>query len=345
MEFLWPTSLSLLSVVAALVAAYIIIQRQRHRYALRYSSLTLLRTAIGPGPGRRRHVPAVFFVLGFTALVLALARPAAIIQVPGFEGTVILAIDASGSMLADDVKPNRLEAAKTAAKTFIDRQRRAKNNVRVGIVSFSDDAQIVMAPTLDRDALDSAIDRIKTQKSTALGRAIIVSLDALFEGTDKEPVDPDNSSASLARPGRTPPPAPTHRPSGQFAAAAVVLLTDGENNQTPTPLSVIGQAVDLGIRVYTVGVGTPEGALVTNQGRTIRSELDEATLKQIADVSHAKYFNAQTNSDLAQIYEVLATELVLRPERSEVTVLFAGVAAALLLIASTLSLAWFTRLP
>lgn len=346
MEFQWPGNLSLLVVVAALLIVYIIAQRRRQRYALRYSSLLLVREAVGRGPGIRRHIPPALFLLGFTVLVLALARPTALVKVPGLEGTVILAIDVSGSMLADDVKPNRMEAAKEAAKTFVERQRQSKNNVRIGVVSFSDNAQVVMAPTLDHAGLVAAIDRLKPQKSTALGRAIVVSVDALFEGTDKGPSDPDeDDTTSAPGPGRTPRPSPTSLPEGQFAAASIVLLTDGENNVSPPPLTVIQEAVKRGIRVYTVGVGTAQGAVVTNEGRSIRSELDEATLKQIAEASKARYYNAQTESDLQQVYEHLATELVLRDERSEITVLFAALAAALLLLAGCFSLLWFNRLP
>lgn len=344
MEFLWPGNLALLVVVGALLIVYVIAQRRRRRYALRYSSVQMIRQAIGRGPGIRRHIPPALFLLGFAILVLALARPSSLVKVPGLEGTVILAIDVSGSMLADDVKPTRMEAAKQAAKVFIERQRQAKNNVRVGIVSFSDNAQIVMGPSLDRTALIEAVDRLRPQKSTAIGRAIIVSLDAIFEGTDKGPTDPDSDGISSA-PGRTPRPPPTRPPAGQYNAASIVLLTDGENNQSPPPLTVIEEAVNRGIRVYTVGVGTPEGAIVTNEGRQARSELDEATLKKIAEASEAKYYNAQTESDLNQIYDHLATELVLRDERIEITVVFAAGAAALLLLAGCFSLLWFSRLP
>jgi len=285
-------------------------------------------------------MPPAFFLLGFTLLVIALARPATTVMVPGFEGTVILAIDVSGSMLADDVKPTRLEAAKAAAKTVVERQREARNKIRIGIVSFSDDAQLVMAPSLDRDAIDDAIDRLKTQKATAIGRAIVVSLDAIYQDADVA-TDPDNKLARPA-PSGTPRPRPSE---GQFASVAVVLLTDGENNISPPPMSVIDEAIARGVRVYTVGVGTPEGAIVSNEGRSIRSELDEETLKKIAEASHAKYFNAQSANDLQEIYRLLATELVLRPERTEVTVVFAAAAAALLLVAASLSLLWFNRLP
>jgi Ca-activated chloride channel family protein len=343
MDFLAPPNLALLAVPASLAIVYLLLQRRRRRYALRYSSLAMLREAVGPGPGRRRHVPPVLFLLGTVLLVLAVARPAATVKVPGLEGTVILTIDVSGSMLADDVLPTRMQAAKDAAHAFIERQRVAKNRVRIGIVSFSDNAQIVMGPTLDKTALDDAIDRLKPQRSTAIGRAIITSLDAIYEGAGQGDANAEDKVRTVG-PIKTLPPAPPLKP-GEHAAASIVLLTDGENNQSPPPLSVIGEAVLRGIRVYTVGVGTPEGAIVTNEGRSARAELDEKTLIAIAEATDAKYFNAQNGTDLRRIYEELATSLVLRDELSEVTYLFAAASGALLLVAACLSLLWFTRLP
>jgi Ca-activated chloride channel family protein len=342
-EFEWPASLWLLLAVAALVVAYVTMQRRRRRYALRYSSLAMIRQAVGPGPGLRRHVPPALFLIGFAVLVLALARPSAPVKVPGLEGTVILAIDVSGSMLADDVKPNRMEAAKAAAKIFVERQRLAKNNVRIGLVSFSDNAQLLVAPTVDRAAVSDAIDRLKPQRATAIGRAILVSLEALFEGVDAVAVKPEDQIGGVTV-GRSARPTPV-LPEGQFASSTIVLLTDGENNQSPPPLSVIEEAVKRGVRVYTVGVGTPEGAIVSNEGRSIRSELDETTLRKIAAATNAKYFNAQTESDLRQIYDDLATELVLRTDRAEITVAFAAAAAGLFLLSGCLAMLWFSRLP
>ena len=141
MEFLAPANLALLAVPLVLAIAYVIFQRRRRRYALRYASVAMLRQAVGPGPGRRRHVPALLFLFGMVLLVLAIGRPATTVKVPGFEGTVILAIDVSGSMLADDVRPTRMDAAKAAAHAFIDKQRVAKNRVRIGVVAFSVNAQ------------------------------------------------------------------------------------------------------------------------------------------------------------------------------------------------------------
>jgi len=342
-EFLAPANLALLAVPLVLAIAYVIFQRRRRRYALRYASVAMLRQAVGPGPGRRRHVPALLFLFGMVLLVLAIGRPATTVKVPGFEGTVILAIDVSGSMLADDVRPTRMDAAKAAAHAFIDKQRVAKNRVRIGVVAFSDNAQIVMGPTLDKVALDDAIDRLKPLRSTAIGRAILSSLDAIYEGAGQGDINAEDK-VRVGVPVKTLPPAPALKP-GEHAPASIVLLTDGENNQAPPPLSVVGEAATRGIRIYTVGVGTPEGAIVTNEGRSARAELDEKTLKQIAEATDAQYFNAQSETDLRRIYEELATTLVLRDELSEITYAVAAASAGVLLAAACLSLLWFTRLP
>ena len=174
MQFIWPTALWALLVVPVLVGLYILVQRRRRRYALRYASLTLVRDALGKGPGLRRHIPAALFLLALTAMLIGLARPQSVVTLPSEEGTVILAIDVSGSMQADDVKPNRMEAAKAAAITFVDKQSAA---ARIGVVSFSDNAAIVQAPTDDKEAVKAAISRLRPQRGTAIGRPSLWTAD------------------------------------------------------------------------------------------------------------------------------------------------------------------------
>src|SRR6184192_2399537 len=181
MNFIWPSALLLLVVVAGLAVLYVLAQRRRNRYALRYANLSLVREAIGKGPGWRRHVPPAFFLIALAFMSIAVARPQAVVAVPSQEGTVILTIDVSGSMLAEDMKPNRIEAAKAAARAFVERQ---NANLRIGIVSFSTDASIVQSPTTDKNLIIAAINRLRPQRATAIGRAILVSLDAIFEGAE-----------------------------------------------------------------------------------------------------------------------------------------------------------------
>ncbi len=346
MEFLWAPMLLLLLLVPVLIAAYIFAQRRRQKYAMRYASLSLVKEALGRGPGIRRHIPPIIFLIGLTVMLVALARPAATVRLPSQEGTIILTIDVSGSMQADDMKPNRIEAAKNAARTFVDHQ---PPNVRIGVVSFSDNAFIVQAPTTDREQVKAAINRLTPQRGTAIGRGILTSLDAIFEPPPQAGLQDNfrqrfnSTSDPLTQP--TPTPEITPVPPGSYTAAIVVLLSDGESNVGPRPLDVVQQAADRGVRVYTVGVGSPAGTILRIQGRSIRVRLDEETLKSIADKTNAKYFRADTETDLQNIYNNLSTQLVFKMERTEITALFTGVAAILFLAAGALSLFWFNRLP
>jgi len=344
MSFIWPSALLLLVVVAGL--AVLLAQRRRNRYALRYANLSLVREAIGKGPGWRRHVPPTLFILALAFMAVAVARPQAVVAVPSQEGTVILAIDVSGSMLAEDMKPNRMEAAKAAARAFVDKQ---SESVKIGVVSFSGDASIVQSPTTDKTLVISAINRLRPQRATAIGRAILVSLDAIAESQGSEADLPSSILQQQGQPGAsaTPRPSATIAPylQGQHASASIVLMSDGQNNQFPPPLDVVDQAVSRGVRIYTIGVGSAQGAIVRLQGRAVRTALDEATLKKIAEVTEGQYFNANTESDLRTVYENLTTQLVVRNERTELTAYATLAAAILAVFAGVFSLLWFNRLP
>jgi len=347
MTFIWPTALLLLVVVAGLAVLYVLAQRRRNRYALRYANLSLVREAIGKGPGWRRHVPPALFILALAFMALAVGRPQAVVAVPSQEGTVILAIDVSGSMLAEDMKPNRMEAAKAAARAFVEKQ---SESVKIGVVSFSGDASIVQSPTTDKTLVIAAINRLRPQRATAIGRAILVSLDAIAESQGSEEDLPSSilQQGQPGQPGATPRPSATPLPAylvGQHSSASIVLMSDGQNNQFPPPLDVVDQAVSRGVRVYTIGLGSAAGAIVRLQGRAVRTSLDETTLKKIADVTDAQYFNANTEADLRTVYENLTTQLVVRNEKTELTAYATLAAAILAVFAGAFSLLWFNRLP
>jgi Ca-activated chloride channel homolog len=345
MTFIWPTALLLLVLVAGLAALYVLAQRRRNRYALRYANLSLVREALGKGPGWRRHVPPALFLVALAFMAVAVARPQAVVAVPSQEGTVILTLDVSGSMLAEDMKPNRMEAAKAAARAFVEKQ---SESVKIGVVSFSGDASIVQSPTTDKGLVISAINRLRPQRATAIGRAILVSLDAIAESQGSEA---DLPSAILQQQG--PGASPTPRPSatlppylqGQHASASIVLLSDGQNNQFPAPLDIVDQATSRGVRIWTIGVGSASGAIVRLQGRAVRTALDEATLKKIAELTDGQYFNANTEADLRAVYENLTTQLVVRNEKTELTAYATLAAAILAVFAGAFSLLWFNRLP
>ena len=341
MNFIFPLGLWLTLIVPILIVLYVWAQRRRQKYALRYASLSLVKEALGRGPGIRRHIPPALFLASLLFMTVAVARPVTVVAMPVQEGVVVLAIDISGSMLAEDLKPNRIEAAKEAAKAFVARQ---GEDVSVGIVSFAGDASLVQSPTTDHDLVIKAIDRLRTQRATGIGRGILTSLDAIFENDEEIPP----SVQALQRLEQTggQGPMPTRPPGGTLnAPATIILLSDGQNNQFPAPLQIIGEAISRGIRVYTVGVGSPEGTILRLQGRQIRTRLDEATLKQIAELTEAEYYNASNSADLREVYEKLSTQLVLREQKTEVTSYLTAIAAVLSILAGAFSLLWFNRLP
>lgn len=336
MDFQWPNMLWLLLLVPVLIAAYVWAQKRRQRYAVRYASLSLVKEALGKGPGIRRHIPPLLFLFGLIAMIIALARPIAVVKLPSEEGTVILTMDTSGSMQADDINPTRMEAAKAAARTFVQRQ---PKSVRIGVVSFSDNAFVIQSPTTDQDSVIAAINRLYPQRGTAIGRGLQASMNAIFDVPANDNPNPFATSGTPAAP------TPTPMPKGTFVPAIVILLTDGENNQGPDPADVAGQLADRGVRIYTVGIGSAEGSVLRIQGRSIRTRLDEDTLKQVAETGNGAYFNAMSENELQTIYRNLGSHLVIKTEKTEVTAGLTGIAAAFSLIGGMLSLLWFNRLP
>jgi Ca-activated chloride channel family protein len=333
MSFLWPALLATLALLPLAVAWYARLDRRRQRAAALFDSLGLAR-----GAARQRglrHVPPALFLLSLAVLGVALARPEAVVSVPRIEGTVILAFDVSASMSADDLAPTRMEAAKSAARAFAARQ---PSGVEIGIVAFSDGGLTVQVPTRDRAAVLAAIDRLAPQRGTSLGNGILAALSTIAAGAGQGPLQLSHLPDAAT-------PTPTPVPPGYHAPAAVVLLTDGDNTEMPDPLAAAQAATDRGVRVYTVGIGSAEGADINLQGFIVHTQLDEAMLRTIADLTGGAYYNAQSREELDAIYNNLDTSLVIKPETMEVTSILAGVSILAVLAGSVLSLAWFGRLP
>jgi Ca-activated chloride channel family protein len=343
MTFQWISMLWFLLLVPVLVLFYLWAQRRRQKFAIRYASLMLVKDALGRGPGLRRHIPALLFLVALAVMIFALARPFATISLPSNRGTVILALDISGSMRAQDVKPTRLDAAKQAALEFVNKQ---PPRVRIGVAAFSGPAALVQAPTIARDDIRAAIDRLILQRGTAIGSGILVSLDAIFE--DEQQGQPQTSLSAPNDPLLPAPPSPPEPDPvapGSNNSAVIVLLSDGQNNQGPDPLDAAEKAANRGIRIYTVGLGSARGDVIGFEGRSFRVGLDEAGLKRIAQNTGGQYFKANDAGDLLKIYKSLSTRLIVGKDQTEVTALFTAIAMALLLLAGTLSLLWFNRLP
>lgn len=328
MTFLWPHLLWLFALVPLLVAAYVVLLRRQKRNALRYASLKLVREAAAGGR-LRRHLPPLLFLVALAAMLVAMARPAAVVRLPTEHETVILSIDVSGSMKAKDVEPDRIGAAREAARAFVAEQPRS---ARIGVVEFSGAAALVQSPTRSREEINAALDRLQPQLATATGSGVLVALKAIFPEIK---LDPYTGKAQA-------PPAQPAAP-GSYPSAAIVLLSDGETNAGPDPLQAARTAAQFGVRVFTVGFGTTGGEVIHGEGWSMRVSVDERTLRGIAEITGGEYFHARTAPDLKKVYRTLNARLALERKETEITALFAAAAALAATLAGGLSLAWFNR--
>jgi Ca-activated chloride channel homolog len=346
MKFLWPEMLWLLLTVPALVAAYVFLLRRKKTAALRYVNLSMVKEAMGAGQRFRRHIPPLLFLTALIVMIVAIARPAAVITLPSQHQTIILAMDVSGSMRAMDVQPNRLSAAQAAAKAFVAEQ---PSNVRIGVVSFAGTASVVQAPTHNRDDILAAIDRFQLQRATAIGSGIIVSLATIFPeaGIDLSSLIYGRNAprgVPLDQAGKAEKPPFTPVPPGSYTSAAIILLTDGQRTTGPDSIEAARMAADRGVRVFTVGFGTRSGETIGFEGWSMRVRLDEETLKAIAKITHGEYFYAGTATDLNKVYKSLNARLVLEKKDMEISALFSAAAAVTALASALLSLLWFNRI-
>lgn len=353
MRFLWPDMLWLLLAIPLLLAAYVVALRRKKKSAIRYASLLLVRAAIGPRQTLRRHVPPALMLIALTAGILAIARPTATLTLPADHMTLILAMDVSRSMLAKDVAPNRISAAQAAVKAFVDG---IPANIRVGIVSFAGSAQVVQTPTTVREELIAAVDRFQLQRATATGAGLLLSLAQLLPeaGIDVESGVFDRgfsrqsgeaSSLERTRKLKQEEKKPAIVvPPGSYTGGAIVLLSDGRRTSGPDPLKVAQMAADHGVRVYTVGFGTKDGAEIPGfEGFSFFARLDEETLKGVATITGGEYFHAGNSNDLKKVYEKLNAKFSLERGETEVSALLTAFAALLLAGAAALSMLWFHR--
>jgi Ca-activated chloride channel homolog len=341
MTFQWPTLLWLLLLLPLLVLTYVWLLKRRRRTTVRLASVSVAKLALGKGPGWRRHVPPLLMLLAIGVLLLATARPMATITLPLAQRTIILAMDVSGSMRAEDVKPNRLVASQEAAKAFVNNLPR---EVKVGVVSFAGTAAVVQAPTTSRDDVIAAIDRFQLQRGTATGSGIVLSLATLFpdDGIEIQHITGQrNMPAEIGKKKDEKPFTPV--PPGSYNSAAVIMLTDGQRTTGPDPLDAAKMAADRGIRVYTVGIGTTSGEVIGFEGWSMRVRLDEETLKNISVLTHGEYFYAGTAEDLKKVYESLSAKMVVERKETELSAFFAGFGALLAVLAAGLSVWWFGR--
>ena len=354
MDLLWPGYLLLLLFIPALLAGYIWLLRRRRRYAVRFSSLSLIRSAMPRQSSWRRHLPFGLFLLALASLIAAAARPVAITTVPADQTTIILSLDVSGSMRFTDISPSRLGAAEAAAISFINRQ---KASMQIGLVAFSGYAELIQEPTSDQQALQSAIESLTTGRRTAIGSGILRALDAIAE------IDPNVAHVvSETSDGDQVTPVPR----GAYVPEIIVLLTDGVSNSGPAPLDAAKQAADRGVRVYTIGFGTengpsgnPFGGQQTDGGfgqggqrpggfggnnffggPGFRRGIDETTMKEIASLTGGEYYAASNAEELNNVFKGLPTYLIAKHGITEISFIFVAGGAFLVLLAALLSFRW-----
>lgn len=337
MSFETPVALLLLLLLPAGALALRLLHRRRTRYAIAYTNVDLLAAVASGRATWRSYVPALLLAIALALLVLGLARPQAMVNVPRDEATVVLVIDVSGSMRAEDVEPTRLAAAQAAASSFVDN---LPPRFQVALVTFNEETQVLAQPTIDRTSTLEALSAIEAEGGTAMGEAIARALAVI------EPRSADRAESS---PAPTPSPSPTPRPRND-RVSAVLLLSDGYNTAgSVSPLEAAGRAADDEIPVYTIALGTPDGIVELpdqfGRPRLVRVPPDYETLERVADVTGGEYFAAPSDEQLQAVYDDLGRKIgyVKRPQ--EVTFAFAGIGALLLIAAVFASLAWRGRLP
>ena len=296
----------------------------------------------------RRHIPALLFLVSLVLLIVAFARPAAIITLASQRGTLIMAMDVSGSMRADDVNPTRITAAQVAAKEFVKNRPR---QVKIGIVAFSGGAFLVQSPTDNNVDLNTAIDSLRPLRMTAIGSAVLVSLQTIFPDVRFDTMLPgfggdefylgtpiENARKPKPTPQKTKPVEP-----GSYTSAAIILMTDGKSTMGPDPVEAARIAANYGVRVFTIGFGTANGQIRLFGDRMMRVVLDEETLKTMAQVTHGQYFHAKTEAELAKIYSQLNTKLQAETQLEEISSFFVMAATVFAFASVALSLAWHGR--
>lgn len=356
MNLLWPGFLALLLLAPALVGFYLWLLRRRKRFAIHFSSLSLVRAAAPQQSAWKRHLPFALFVLALACLVLAMVRPVTLLTAPSLKRTILLAIDVSRSMCATDIEPNRLEAAKDAASEFV---RRHASTAEIGIVAFAGFAAVIQPPTSDEQALLDAIDNLSTARRTAIGSGILKAIDAIAERDST--ISPSTFGVQIQSDG------PVSPPNGVFSPAIIIVLTDGVSTVGPQPLDAALQAQERGLRVYTIGFGTANNEVAIpncnpgEQGQPdgfgggfggfggfggpggpggFRRGIDEETLKAVSDLTGGEYYSAESATELQDVFQNLPTGLITKTETTEISAIFAALGALLVALALTFSMLW-----
>lgn len=319
MSFESPVRLWLLVGVVVIAALYLVLQRRRSRYAVRFTNLRLLDRVAPKRPGWRRHVAATLFLAMLALLVVGFARPTDEVRVPRERATVIVAVDVSLSMMATDVAPDRLTSAKSAARDFVEG---LPEEFNVGLVGFAGNASVFVAPVTDRTALNNGIERLEEgsagEQGTAIGEAIYAALGSI-QSLDAEAAE-------------EPPP------------ARVVVLSDGANTAGRDPDEASAAATSAGVPVDTIAFGTESGA-IEGAGRRMTVPVDGETLEAVAEQTGGTYHQAGSSDELRAVYEDIGSSVGYTTERQDVSARFIGIGLVLALMAAAASMFWFSRIP
>ena len=356
MTFYWPNMLWMAGILPVLILSYIWLLRRKNKAALRFASLGIVKEALTPGRRFRRHIPPILMFVSVAVLVFAMARPAAVVTLPSNQAIIMLSMDVSGSMRANDINPTRISAAQAAARDFVAEQ---PKTAKVGIVAFSSAAMLVQAPTTNHDELNAAIEHLRVDRFTAVGSGLMVALHAVFPDINADMFTAGRngfrrcygygcesaSGKSLddqKGEGEQKPQQPVQ--AGSYKNAVIVLMSDGQTNMGADPIEAARIAANHGIRVFTVGFGSDQGGNVDFEGRTVHVRLDEDTLKSIADITRGTYYKAGSESELKKVYKTLSTQFVMEREKTEITAIATAIAAVFAVLAGVLSILWFGRL-
>ncbi|PRY54103.1 Ca-activated chloride channel family protein [Knoellia remsis] len=352
MTFLSPWWLLLLVPVVALLAAYLVMHRRRNRYAVRFASLPLLDKVAPEKPGWRRHAPAAAFLVAMGLLGLAAARPEVNLRVPHERATIVVAVDVSRSMEATDVEPNRMEAARTAARSFIEG---LPDSFNVGVVTFAGSTQVLSPPTQDHKAAAASLDSLTLADSTAIGEAVFTSLEQIAsmapddaEGTDggqgADGSGDPNGNGDNGSPGDGSGTEGDQPDAADRVPGRIVLLSDGTNTRGRDPGQAAEAATQAGVPVSTIAYGTDEGTVEIN-GQLVPVPVDVEALATLADATNGQAYTATSGEELESVYEDIGSSIGWRTEAREITPWLAAAAFLLLLGAGAMSLRWFSRLP
>jgi Ca-activated chloride channel family protein len=327
-RLMWPFMMWSLLLLPVLGVVYLLLDRRARRWGYR------MGVGLAPVPLKsawRRHATAVWLAVGLAVLLLALTRPRAVLLLPTRTEAVMLVMDSSDSMRADDVKPSRLHAAQALAREFVSQQ---PANVKLGVVSAAAAASVVQGPTHDRDALLQAIERLSLQPGSAMGAGLLIGLVTLLpaSGLDVDTLMNPQSAPAAPAAAAPWPTRPTHKGApavalepGSNASTALVLFTDGQSNTGPDLIKMARVAADRGVRVYTIGLGTPEGVVLKAEGFQARVKLDEAPLKQVAEITRGEYFRVANAQDVQRIYQSINSRIVMQEhQQTEITSLVLG---------------------